>query len=392
MIEYRPTLSRLAQVPMSATQANANRPISHPDPIDLSVGEPDDGPDAVMLERAARHAARFGGGYTPPAGLGALRSAIADAESQRCGQLVAPSEVVVTAGGKQALAEVVRALVDPGDEVVVLAPYWPSYLQQIDLAGGRARVVPAREDGTPDVDAARECVGANTRVVLLNDPVNPTSSMLDSDALDRLAARIEASAAWLVIDAVYRDLAFDVGGAHPFARHPQLRARTIVVDSFSKSHALTGARVGYAIAPPRLVEAVARLVAATTTCVSARSQCEALAALEVGGAALVRRRAAARRRAALVVERLRGEAGLDLVVPAAGVYAFPRVPGCWADGAALAHDLRTDDGVVVCPGAAFGVEDRIRLSTTVDEPDLERALARIVSRVRRGPSGGGLRP
>ncbi|MEL6716789.1 MAG: pyridoxal phosphate-dependent aminotransferase, partial [Planctomycetota bacterium] len=305
------------------------------------------------LQRGAALAARVGTGYGDPRGLAPLREALAARAESQLGRSVDPAEVVVTSGAKQALAECLRCTVDAGDEVLVLAPYWPTYLQQIELAGGTPVVVPADGAGRPDLARALRAATSRTRAIVVNDPHNPTSTKLSDADWSELGAFCERTGVWLIVDAVYAGLVHGSAGSWCGGRIVGALERLVVVDSFSKSFGLSGLRVGHAVAPRLLADAVARMVTSTTTCPSILSQCVALAALEEEHSLPHRLRARYGQRLAdahrFLVERL----GADCPAPAAGFYLFPRFrarrPGAPGggpalDGDALATRLRREAG------------------------------------------------
>lgn len=371
-----PQTSRRAGLAHSPTMANAALASAHPDVIDLSVGEPEDGPEPGLLERGLEEARRRGVRYGPAAGLAELREALAARESALSGAAFASSQTVVTNGGKHALAEALRVLVDPDTEVVLFAPYWPSYVQQIELCDARVVVVPPRPDGRPDVGALGRHIGPRTRAVIVNDPVNPTGTEITAAEYEALARCLAGTPIWLLHDAVYRALVFDDTLRHPLAVDATLRERLVTIDSFSKGHALSGARVGFAAGPEPVIQAMTRMIAATTTCVAAPIQWAALFALLDGQAALTARRVRYARRARAAVEELRAVPGVDCPQPTGGFYLFPRFAGHVDDVAFAAH-LRSEHGVKTCPGSHFGAPGRLRIATTVPDGRLHEALRRV---------------
>lgn len=372
-----PGLSALAQGLMpSATMAAASAARVHPDPINLGIGEPVEEP-AEEVTAAAMRAARDGAArYGPADGLPELRERAAEDQTRRSGLERSRSNVIITAGGKPALMDALRCLINPGDEVLVLAPYWPSFLQQVQLAGGVARIVQPGPDLLPDPAAMAAACNERTRLVILNNPGNPTSQTLGAERLRAIAEVVDEHDLWVLADEVYSGLILDGEARSLLSLCPDLADRTVVVESFSKRFCMTGYRLGYACAPTPVIEAMTLLATASTTCVNTLAQHAGMAALRMDGSWLAGQRSTYLRRRDETAARL-SAMGCELrPTPEAAFYHFFRVPGL-EDDLALAQGLFEQEGLTLIPGTAFGMSGYLRLSYGATDAHLEEAAARM---------------
>lgn len=381
--ERAPTLNAMAlNLGPSPTMAGAASPCRHPDPVDLSVGEPDGLPPESAREAAARAAREGLARYGPAAGVPELRARVAQDLSARDGIPRSAEHIILTAGGKAALHDALRCLLEPGDEVVIFAPYWPTFRDQILWNGGVPVIVPAGEDLLPSQEALVAAVGPRTRAVILNQPSNPTGCIWDGPRIQCLAALAQRYGVWLIIDQVYGTLS--LGGPEvPFLRHaPEVADQCVVVESFSKRFAMTGYRLGAAAAPPALIKAMTALASSTVTHPCMLSQHAGLAALSLDGRwerGLVRD---LRTRRDLAWAGLEGLSGLRVHRPQGAMYLFPDVRA-WMANRALGSDrelvqrLRDEAGVKVLPGTAFGAPGHLRLSFAAPQAALEVAITRL---------------
>jgi aspartate aminotransferase len=383
--------SRLGAVKPSATFAMAAEAAAlrqqGRDIVDLSVGEPDfDTPEHIKA--AARDAlARGVTKYTPIGGLDVLKDAITTKLRRENGLEYGRAEVMASCGGKHALYTAFQALFDDGDEVVLPAPYWVSYPEMLVLAGAAPRVVETRAaDGFRMSAAALEAaIGPRTVAVILNSPSNPTGAAYDADelrALGEVALRRELI---VVTDDIYERLTARPV-PHIGALVPGLRPRLVVINSVSKSYAMTGWRIGYTAAPAELIRGMTVLQGQSTTNPTSIAQVAAAAAL--GGpqdsVEAMAREFAVRRE--LVVRRLREISGLSTVPPQGAFYVFPdaraflgrRGPdGPITTASALSMYLLRHAGVATVPGESFGAPTHIRLSYAAATAVLEDGLARL---------------
>jgi aspartate aminotransferase len=355
------------------------------DVIDLGVGEPDFPTPKPAIDGA--FGALEGGKtkYTATAGIPELRDAIAARYAGDYGGPWRREHVVVTAGAKQALYNVFMAVLDPGDEVVVAAPCWVSFADQIRLAGAEARFVHAGPERrfVPDPADIERAIGPKTRAVVLNSPSNPTGAVLPRETLAAICEVVRQRDLLLVFDETYERLVYGPEG-HVSAAvfHRLLGERMVVVNSFSKSYAMTGLRIGFVVCDPVLARAVASFQSHTTSNASSVAQHAALGAILGPQDAVGEMLREYRQRRDRVIAGLAGIPGVDLVPPEGAFYAFPRVEGAMErvgikGSLALAEWLLGEVRVAVVPGAAFEAEGFLRLSFATRSDLLDEGLRRI---------------
>lgn len=373
-----------AAVPPSGIREIAHLVAGRADVLHLEYGEPDFNA-APHVVAAAAAAAEAGARYTPTPGPMPLRSALADklAAVQHVGY--APEQVVVTAGGAQALAAVFAVCVEPGDEVMLPDPGFPNFAMLAVLHG--ARVVPYRLDPTagfhPDPDEIRALLTPRTKLLVLNSPSNPTGAVIPAADLQRIVESAAANGTVVLSDEVYDQLVFD---GEPTAAASYAPEWVVGVYSFSKSHAMTGWRLGYLAAAGDVAAVIARLQEPLISCTSALAQAGAMAALTGPTDTLVEMRAAYRRRRDLVVSRL-AAAGVEVAVPEGAFYCmFPLADG--VDSRLAALDL-IGEGVACAPGSAFGTvaKSHLRLSLAAADSVLADAVDRLTAWAARTDAG-----
>jgi aspartate aminotransferase len=388
-IEESATLGMTAR---GAALASAGRSI-----VSLSAGEPDF-PTPEYIREAGVRAIRDGHTHYPPAaGLRPLREAIATHVQEASDCACAPAEVLVSAGAKQVLFEAMFTLFGPGDRVLVPAPFWVSYPAMARLARAEPVIVETgAEDGWKiSAEALEEAARGGARGVVLNSPSNPTGAIYDASELDSLVEVARRHEMWIVSDEIYREIRYRDEYASLAARRDEYE-RIVVVDGFSKAYSMTGWRVGYAVAPLAVVEAMTTLQGHVNTNTALPCQYAALAALTDADA---RRQAiaamveafAARR--ALLLSALAGIRGIEMLPPDGAFYlwidAREWCDALGRDSAELCFDLLEHEGLALVPGSAFGVEGHLRLSFAAAEPVLEDAVGRLASAGRRLLGGSG---
>ena len=360
------------------------------DVTNLSAGEPDfDTP--VHIKEAAKRALDAGATkYTAIEGTPRLRAAAAAWFAKAHGFPVSPAEILVSAGAKQAIHHAFHALLNPGDEVILPAPCWVSYAEIAKLAGATPVPVLSRpQDGFAiDPAAIAKAVTQATRMIVLCSPSNPTGVVLDAATLRALAELAERHDLWLLTDDIYRGLCYgDARCVQPATFGPEIRRRTIIIDGVSKSYAMTGWRIGLALAPTEVISAMATLQGQSTTNAAAVSQAAAVAALEGPQDELERMRRAFDERRQYMVRALRAMPGVTCVEPHGAFYAFPDVsaflgrtsPGgrCLDDDVAVCEYLLESAHVAVVPGSAFFAPGFVRLSYATSQANIEKGLERM---------------
>ncbi len=359
------------------------------DVIHLEVGEPDfDTP--VNIRDAAKKALDDGfTHYPPPLGLPVLREAIARDSTARRGFQVDPANVVVTPGAKPIMFYALLALIDAGDEVIYPDPGFPIYESMTRYAGGTP--VPLRlaedKDFRFDPDELRALVTPKTKLIIFNTPHNPTGGVLTLDDLTAIADVAREHDMVVLADEIYGRLVYE-GEQHSIAKLPGMAERTIVLDGFSKTYAMTGWRMGYAIVPPTLVDAYSKLIINSVSGTSAFQQVAAAEALNGPQDSVDAFAAEFRARRDLVVEGLNKIPGVTCRMPSGAFYAFPNISGTGMSGAELAEKLLYEANVCVLGGQAFGkvCPNNIRISYANSQANLRRALERFQDLVSKVPT------
>jgi aspartate aminotransferase len=358
------------------------------DIVSLTLGEPDfDTPRHI--QDAASEAMRKGlTHYSPVAGIADLRQAVANKLREENGLDYSASEIVMANGAKQAIANAALALVEPGDEVILLSPYWVSYEIIVRLAGGSPVIVKAGVED--DFKASPQRIAAaltpKSKLLILNSPNNPTGAVWTKDELAALARIVADHPRLMVIsDEIYEYILFD-GKMTSFASLPGMRERAITVNGFSKSFAMTGWRLGYSAGPTPLAQAMARLQSGLTAGANSFVQYAALTALSSPRDDVEAMRERYRLRRDMVVSALSAIPALRLAPIPATFYAFPDV-GAYLGRKAGNHVIDSVDtlcdwlleenGVATVPGSAFGDPHCIRLSFATGETELAKALDRL---------------
>lgn len=350
------------------------------DVVSLSTGEPDFPTPAHAIEAAHKAALQGQTRYTANSGTPALRAAIAADAG------VSAAEVIVSTGAKQVIANAMLATLNPGDEVVMPAPFWTSYADIVSMAGGRPVVVPCTMEAGFKLspEALKAALTPRTRWLMLNSPSNPSGAVYSAAELRALADVLAGHPdVWVLSDEIYRHLTFV-----PFAPFteaaPELRDRTLTVDGVSKAYAMTGWRIGWGIGPKALIGAMGTVQGQVTSGASSISQAAALAALTGDQSLLDSRRAEWRGRRDRVVAALNAMPGIDCPMPDGAFYVFPRITGAMAatghaSDADFCRWLLHDHGVALVPGRAFGLPGHLRLSFAYSDGDLTRGLSRIAA-------------
>lgn len=345
----------------------------------MSAGEPDfDTPDHI--KEAAKRALDEGKTkYTPAAGIPELREALVQKFARENSLSLTPNQTIVTVGGKQALFNLFQAVLDPGDEVIVLAPYWVSYPEQVRFAGGVAVVVTTRpEDGfVPDPAQVAQAVSRKTKALVVNSPNNPTGAVYPREVLTALAALAEEHDFYLITDEIYEHLVYEGQHFSPGSLVPQ---RSITVNGAAKSYAMTGWRIGYAAGPAEVIKAMTAVQGQSTSNATSIAQWATLEALTnpaserfVAGA-----RKAFQSRRDLITTGL-ANLGLSAPIPHGAFYVLADVSGIDPDEVRAAERILTEARVAVVPGTDFAAPHQVRISYATSEANIQEALGRIGS-------------
>jgi aspartate/methionine/tyrosine aminotransferase len=372
----------------AANRARALEAQGH-DIIHLHLGEPDfDTPPNIVA--AAKRALDEGWThYAPPLGLPQLRQAVAADAGLRRGLDIDPDRVVITPGAKPVLAFALMALVGPGDEVIVPDPGFPIYESMTRFMGATPVALPLRPGHAfrPEPDELRSLVTDRTRLLILNSPGNPTGSVLQDHDLEVIAEVARARDVIVLSDEIYGRIIYE-GQHRSIATLPGMEERTIILDGFSKSYAMTGWRLGYGILPEALIAPYERLMINTVSCTASHAQIAAVEALTGPQDSVVAMTEEFGRRRELLVDGLIALPGIRVHRPGGAFYAFPDASETGMTGAELAERLLLDAGVSVLAGTAFGHEapSSLRISYANSQANLSRALERIAALLDRLPA------
>jgi len=380
---------RLAQVSASATlkvAAEAERlRRAGIDVVDFSAGEPDfPTPEHVKAAGKAAIDANFTR-YTAAAGIPELRDAICARYTRDYGIEVVSAEVLLTAGGKQALFNSALALFDQGDEVVTHAPYWPTIPEQVKLVGAKPVIVSTRSaDGfTVDAEAMVGAITSRTKAIIINSPCNPTGALIDENAVAVIADAAAKRGIWVIIDLCYEQLIYaDTPHNLPRVLSEVAPDSSVLVGTLSKSYAMTGWRCGWAVGPPRLIAVCNNIQSHSTSNVSSITQRAGVAALTSPQTCVTEMRDEYQSRRDALLQWLLVEPRITCVRPAGAFYLFPDVaqllsPDMLRTSSDLASALLRHAHVAVTPGEAFDAPGYVRISYASSRDRLREAVDRI---------------
>jgi aspartate aminotransferase len=350
------------------------------DIIHLEIGEPDFDTPANIVDSGIAALRAGWTHYGPSAGFPELRQAIAEEVSRTRGVNVTPDEVVVVPGGKPIIFFSILALIDESDEVIYPNPGFPIYESMIRYVGGRAVPIQLREekDFSLDVDELTHLINDCTRLVILNSPHNPTGGVLSKRDLEQIAAAIGDRNIFVLSDEIYSRLVFD-GEHHSIISEPGFKDRTILLDGFSKSYAMTGWRLGYGVMRADLAAQIALLMTNSNSCTASFTQMAGVEALRGDQSSIAHMQEEFQRRRDMFVTRLNKIKGFSCRMPRGAFYAFPNITGTGWNSKPLADALLEEAGVACLSGASFGEfgEGYLRFSIANSMENLDRALTRI---------------
>ncbi len=354
------------------------------DVINLSAGEPDFDTPEHIKEAAVKALKEGYTRYLPAAGLPELKEAVCYRLKEDYGFDYEPQEVVICCGAKHAIYNLVQALFDPGDEVLVLSPYWVSYPPIVELAGARPVVVPAKAEKNfePEVDELKQRISQNTRGIILNSPSNPTGCVFSEEFLKEVARLVKEHELWVISDDIYDKLRFDgKGPQNILSVAPELRDRVIMVNGVSKTYAMTGWRIGWAVGPKEVITAVAKLQGQSTSNATSFAQKASVAALLGPQEFVENMKKTFAERASFLYEALAELEGVKPVRPQGTFYLFADFSSYYGskvkNSVEMAEYLLDEARVATVPGVAFGEDGFLRVSFTQDVSVLGEAVARI---------------
>ncbi|MFN9429832.1 MAG: pyridoxal phosphate-dependent aminotransferase [Acidobacteriota bacterium] len=384
---------RISRISVSATMkvaadADRLRREGH-DVVDFSVGEPDFPTPANVKQAAIDAINKNFTKYTPAGGTAELKAAIVQRHKTDYGTDYSPAECAVTVGGKYGIFAVVQALVSEGDEVIIPVPYWVSFADIVNYAGGKAVFVPSSEASgfAVSAEAIAEHITPKTRAIIINSPSNPSGAVIPTPELEKIFALARERGIWILADECYCRFLYD---SAPFsmASLPGGKETVIVMGSLSKTSAMTGWRVGFLLGPKFVIDACGKLLTHSTSNPNSIAQKAAVEALAGPQDSVVEMLAEFRKRRDYTLERLRAIPGFTAQTPQGAFYAYPNISGVFGKGGIntpmeFASRLLAEALVTVVPGEAFGTQEHIRISYAASMDDLKKGLDRIEEFVKK---------
>ncbi len=349
--------------------------------IHLGIGEPK---NKTPINAILTSAAKLTSGevkYAPVDGLPSLKKSIIRYTEENYSRLVEPENVIVTNGAKQSLFNILYSILNPQDEVILLAPYWVSYPEIVKMCMGRPVIV-TPEDGTftPRLSDIETAITSYTRAIIVNSPNNPSGAIYPPDMIGGLVALCERKGLFLVCDDIYQRLVFDQNRAAPateFTKRDTEDSCLILVNGVAKLYGMTGFRVGWVVAPRELVRVMANVTAQTTSGVSTVSQAAAEGALNGLQSVVEAIRLQIQNNRDVLLEEMKAFSGVRLIPPDGTFYAFPDFRAYMAESVELARFLLRKALVVTVPGKDFGMEGHIRISFSGSVKDVTEGIARL---------------
>jgi len=319
--------------------------------------------------------------YTPPDGIPALKKSVIRYTEEHYRKVVTADNVLVSGGAKQALMVLLHAILDPKEEVIFPAPYWVSYPEMVKLAGGVPVAVTA-EDGTfyPSVKEIADAVGSYTKAIILNSPNNPSGAMYSREFVAEIVELCEKKSIYLIMDDIYNRLVFEGKNAplcYDFAKTPLEQSKLVVINGVSKMYAMTGFRIGWAVANSEVTEAMGNIQSQQTSGPAAPSQWAAVGALNGVQSSVEALRMTLENNRNVMLERLEAIPGVKVAKPEGTFYCFPDFSAYMKDSQKLANFLLQKVRVVSVPGKEFGFEGHLRLSYCGTMKDITEGLERI---------------
>lgn len=353
--------------------------------LSFGAGEPDfNTPEEIC--NAAIEAIKAGfTKYTPTSGIPDLKNAIQAKLLRENGLKVEPNQIVVSCGAKQSCFNTMTVLLDPGDEVILIAPYWMTYYEQVVLAGGVPVVVQTDSSTSfvPNYEAIREKITPKTKAIVINSPTNPTGAVYGRETLKEIAALALRHNFWIISDEIYERLVYDVEHVSVAALSPEVAERTITIGGCSKSFAMTGWRIGYAVAPLEVAKMMTNFQDQVTSNPNSFAQKGAIAAYNMSDETVLAMRDEYKVRRDMIVQGLNAIPGVYAAEPRGAFYVFvdfsKHLGERFANDSALADYLLENALVATVPGSVFGGPGHIRLSYATSRDDIRRGVERIAN-------------
>ncbi len=349
--------------------------------VHLEIGEPGYQPPNHVLEATKKALDEGKTKYTPSAGIYELREAIAERVSSTRGIDVSSENVVVTVGAKMAIFAAIMAFIDPGDEVIVPMPVYPSYESVTKFVGGIVKPVALKEERafSPDVNDILAQVTDKTKAIAINTPGNPTGGIYQRKDLEKIVNLAREKNILIISDEIYEDIIFDGGKHKSVLSIPGAEDITILISGFSKTWAMTGYRLGYAVAKKEIADILAKIQSNAVSCPPNFTQVAAIQAIRGPQDEVIEMIKDYQRKRDVIFDEINKIKGFRMIKPAATFYAFPNIKGTGMSSNELANRLLDEDGVALLPGTAFGDygEGYLRISFAGPMEDIIEGMKRI---------------
>ena len=350
------------------------------DVVSFGAGEPDfDTPEAVK-EAGIRAIQEGFTKYTPASGTPELKKAVCAKLKTDNGLQYSPAQVVISCGAKHTLYNIFQVICDRGDEVVIIAPYWVSYPEMVKLSGATPRIIATDEKTgfVPKADDIKKAITKRTKAIIVNSPSNPTGAVLSKKVLSEIADIAVSKKIHVISDEIYEKLIYD-GEAHESigALNEKIYDLTFTVNGLSKSHSMTGWRIGYAAGPEKAMKHISALQSHSTSNPASVSQKAALEALKSGDTETEKMRRAFKERRDYMVKRINGFEKMSCVNPGGAFYCFANIGKTGLKSLEIAEKLLEEVSVAVVPGIAFGSDEHVRLSFATSMDTIKKGLDRI---------------
>jgi aspartate aminotransferase len=382
-----PIAERISSISVSSTMkvaADAEKLRAQgEDVVDFGAGEPDFPTPDNIKQAAIRALEQNFTRYTPAGGTAELKKTVCECHARDFGTSYSPSECIITVGGKHVIFNLVQALINPGDEVVIPVPYWVTYKDVVNYAGGHCIFVDTDEQNGFALTAAmiEPHLTPRTRMVIVNSPSNPSGALVEREEFEKIYGLTSARGIYLMTDECYCKFLYD-SEPYSIASLPGSKETVVVAGSLSKTYAMTGWRIGFGLAPAPIITAMTKLQSHSTsnpTSICQKAAVEALRGPQDSVSAML---AQYRQRRDFVIARLRAIPGVTCAEPRGAFYAYPNLgvvigKSGIANTTQLAERLLADERLAVVPGEAFGTNHHVRISYAASMKDLERGLERL---------------
>ncbi len=357
------------------------------DIISFSAGEPDFDTPSVIKEEAKKAIDEGFTKYTPTSGIPELKEAISKKLEGENGLFYSPREIIVSCGAKHSLFNAILTLCNPGDEVLLPKPYWVTYLEQIKLAGGKPVFLePSPATFTVGIEEIRKALTPYTRILILNNPSNPTGVVWEEEELEKIAELAKEQDLVVVSDEIYERLTYDGAKVRSIASFPEMKERTIVINGVSKTFSMTGWRIGYAAGPQEVIEAMGRIQDHSTSNPTSISQRAAWRALQTDPCLVEEMVEKFNKRRKLIMQHLSEIPSVTFPIPRGAFYIFANFSSYLGksfqgksinSSLELAEILLEEAQIACVPGIAFGMEGYLRFSYATSEENIENGMKRL---------------